>query len=114
MDFSHSPRTQQLIERLTAFQEHEISPREEEFRQDLLAPNDPGAVLPVIEELKGRARAQGLWNLFLPDDKYGAGLSNVEYAPLAEVMGSCATCPQPLPFHSHHKPLVLRTYICSP
>ncbi len=87
MNFSHSPRTQQLIERLTAFQEHEISPREEEFRQDLLAPNDPEAVLPVIEELKGRARAQGLWNLFLPDEKYGAGLSNVEYAPLAEVMG---------------------------
>ena len=93
MDFDHSPRTQQLLERLTAFQEREIDPREEAYHRDLLARPDPWVVLPVIEELKRKARAVGLWNLFLPPgaelagEAIGAGLKNVEYAPLAERMG---------------------------
>ncbi len=93
MDFDHSPRTQELLERLTAFQEREIDPREEAYHRDLLARPDPWVVLPVIEELKQKARAVGLWNLFLPPGAelaggaIGAGLSNVEYAPLAERMG---------------------------
>ena len=87
MDFEHSPRTQELLERLTAFQEREIEPREEDYHRELLARADPWVVLPVIEELKGKAKQEGLWNLFLPDEQHGAGLSNVEYAPLAERMG---------------------------
>jgi acyl-CoA dehydrogenase len=93
MDFEHSPRARELLERLTAFQEHEIEPREEAYHRELLARADPWVVLPVIEELKGRARAEGLWNLFLPPgaelagEPLGAGLANVEYAPLAERMG---------------------------
>jgi acyl-CoA dehydrogenase len=93
MDFEHSPRAQELLERLTAFQECEIDPREEPYHRELLARADPWVVLPVLEELKGKAKEEGLWNLFLPPDAevngqpYGARLSNVEYAPLAERMG---------------------------
>jgi acyl-CoA dehydrogenase len=93
VDFEHSPRAQELLERLTAFQEREIDPREEAYHRELLARADPWVVLPVVEELKGKARAEGLWNLFLPPDTevgghpHGAGLTNVEYAPLAERMG---------------------------
>ena len=90
MDFEHSARTQELLERLTSFQERELEPREEDYHRELLARADPWVVLPVIEELKERAEGEGLWNLFLPPDTEvsgrpcGAGLSNVEYAPLAE------------------------------
>jgi acyl-CoA dehydrogenase len=93
VDFEHSARAQELLERLTAFQEREIEPREEGYHRELLALADPWVVLPVIEELKQKARAEGLWNLFLPPgaefagQPIGAGLSNVEYAPLAERMG---------------------------
>jgi acyl-CoA dehydrogenase len=87
MDFEHSPRTQEMLERLTAFQEREIDPREEAHLRELQARADPWVVPPLVEELKAKAKAEGLWNLFLPDEQHGAGLSNVEYAPLAERMG---------------------------
>ncbi|HXC45141.1 MAG TPA: acyl-CoA dehydrogenase family protein [Solirubrobacteraceae bacterium] len=87
MDFEHSQRTQELLERLTAFQKSEISPREEPYMRELLSREDPWVVLPAIEELKALAKQEGLWNLFLPDAERGADLSNVEYAPLAERMG---------------------------
>lgn len=87
MDFAHSPRTTEFLERLVAFQEGEVRPREEPYMRELLAREDPWVVLPAIEELKAIAKREGLWNLFLPDEQYGAGLSNVEYAPLAERMG---------------------------
>jgi acyl-CoA dehydrogenase len=108
MDFEHSPRAQELLERLTAFQEREIEPREEAYHRDRSRGTrafdanprfgqhtrpDPVEVLSVIEELKAKARAEGLWNLFLPGgselagEALGAGLANVEYAPLAERMG---------------------------
>jgi acyl-CoA dehydrogenase len=95
MDFSHSPRTAELLERLTAFQEQEVTPREEPYVRELLASPDPWRmeIPPAIEELKASAREQGLWNLFLPPgaalggEPIGAGLTNVEYAPLAERMG---------------------------
>jgi acyl-CoA dehydrogenase len=93
VDFEHSARAQELLERLTAFQQREIEPREESYHRELLALADPWVVLPVIEELKQKARAEGLWNLFLPPgaelagQPIGAGLANVEYAPLAERMG---------------------------
>lgn len=87
MDFAQSERTRTLLERLDAFIQEEIAPREEPYHRELLASQDPWVVLPVIEELKAKARENGLWNLFLPDQTHGAGLSNVEYAPLAERMG---------------------------
>ncbi len=87
MDFEHSPRTQELLERLIAFQEREVRPREEPYHRELLAREDPWVVLPAIEELKAIAKREGLWNLFLPDEQHGAGLTNIEYAPLAERMG---------------------------
>jgi acyl-CoA dehydrogenase len=93
MDFEHSPRAQELLERLTAFQEREIDPREEAHLRELQARADPWVVPPLVEELKAKAKAEGLWNLFLPPgaelagQPIGAGLSNVEYAPLAERMG---------------------------
>jgi acyl-CoA dehydrogenase len=87
VDFEHSQRTQTLLERLCAFQEQEVEPREEPYMRELLSREDPWVVLPAIEELKQIAKQEGLWNLFLPDEEYGAGLSNVEYAPLAERMG---------------------------
>ncbi len=90
MDFSYSPRTQQLRERLMAFMDEHLYPNEARYWQELEANTQAGrrwTPLPVIEELKPRARAAGLWNLFLPESEYGAGLSNQEYAPLAEIMG---------------------------
>jgi acyl-CoA dehydrogenase len=87
MNFAHSPRTIELLERLLVFQEHEVAPREEPYMRELLSRDDPWVVLPAIEELKTIAKREGLWNLFLPDEKQGAGLSNVEYGPLAERMG---------------------------
>jgi acyl-CoA dehydrogenase len=87
MDFHHSPRAQELVERVDAFVEQEITPREQAYHRELLSLDDPWVVLPAIDELKQKAKAEGLWNLFLPDEEHGAGLSNVEYAPLAERMG---------------------------
>jgi acyl-CoA dehydrogenase len=87
MDFTHSERTQELLQRLQTFHAERIAPAEEPYIRELMALDDPWVVLPVIEELKAEARELGLWNLFLPDEKLGAGLKNVEYAPLAEQMG---------------------------
>jgi acyl-CoA dehydrogenase len=93
MDFEHSPRTRELLERLEGFIEREVAPREEPYHRELLASPNPWIVHPAIEELKAKAREEGLWNLFLPGgpevggEVQGAGLSNVEYAPLAERMG---------------------------
>ncbi len=94
MDFALSERAQELLTRVIAFKEREIDPREESYHREMLASADPWSSVPgVIGELKAKARAEGLWNLFLPagaqvgGEPFGAGLSNVEYAPLAEQMG---------------------------
>ncbi len=96
MDFAHSPKAQEYIERVEAFMRDEIAPREEPYLRELFAlpPEDRWVVLPVIEELKEKARAAGLWNLFFPGDEYGAGLNNAEYAPLAERMGRSIIAPE--------------------
>ena len=89
MDFAHSARATELIERFDAFFAEEIQPAEEPMLRAMLAkpPAERWEVAPEMERLKARARELGLWNLFLPDPEHGAGLSNVEYAPLAERMG---------------------------
>lgn len=86
MDFSYSPKTRDLLQKLTAFRDQYIIPNEELVTRQVNE-GDRWAPVPVVEELKALARSQGLWNLFLPEPEYGAGLSNLEYAPLAEVMG---------------------------
>jgi acyl-CoA dehydrogenase len=87
MDFTHSARATDYLERVRAFISTEIDPIEGDYLRELHAAPDPWVVLPVVGELKAKARQQGLWNLFLPDETHGAGLGNVEYAPLAEAMG---------------------------
>jgi acyl-CoA dehydrogenase len=87
MDFAYSDRVNALRERLLAFMEQHIYPNEHTPEEQLAAMGEPHGHPPIMEELKGRARAEGLWNLFLPDAEHGAGLTNLEYAPLAEIMG---------------------------
>ncbi len=91
MDFSYSPRTQDLQARLKAFMAEHVYPAEGRWWAEIEANTAAGkrwTPLPVIEELKPKARDAGLWNLFLPESELGAGLLNQEYAPLAEIMGS--------------------------
>ncbi|GAB2912625.1 acyl-CoA dehydrogenase family protein [Streptomyces heilongjiangensis] len=87
MDFAFDARTEELRAKLLAFMDAYVYPAEavaEEQRAELSSPWDTPA---VVEELKAEARRQGLWNLFLPDSTYGAGLTNLQYAPLAEITG---------------------------
>ena len=95
MDFSHSAGAADYLRRVGDFVRTEIEPVEADYHRTLRAASDPWVVLPVVEELKAKARAQGLWNLFLPETEHGgAGLSNVEYAPLAEQMGRSPLAPE--------------------
>ena len=89
MDFSFSPKVQELQEKLTAFMNEQIFPNEEAFEGEIKASGNKHHHPQLLEELKVKAREAGLWNLFLPDNRYGAGLTNEEYAPLAEIMGRC-------------------------
>ena len=86
MDFEYSQKTKDLLKRLNAFFDEHIYPNEQRFL-DEVAEGDRWQPTKVIEELKTKAKAAGLWNLFLPESKRGAGLTNLEYAPLCEVMG---------------------------
>lgn len=86
MNFEYSARSRDLQEALAAFMDQHIYPNEPTFYQQI-DQGDRWQPVPVVEELKPKARAAGLWNLFLPDSEYGAGLSNVDYAPLCEIMG---------------------------
>jgi acyl-CoA dehydrogenase len=96
MDFSHSDKAQDLIQRVDDFVSTEIDPHEVEYHHALMAlpPDERWVVSPWIQELKVKAQNQGLWNLFLPDSEHGAGLTNVEYAPLAERMGHSMVAPE--------------------
>jgi acyl-CoA dehydrogenase len=92
MDFSYSPRTADYLERIRAFMREHIVPIEQRYWEEVAEANPDGdwrrwTINPRVEELKERARSEGLWNLFLPDAELGAGLSTLEYAPLAEEMG---------------------------
>ncbi len=88
MDFSLTPRAQDLKERLLAFMDERIYPAEQVYEEQMKEAGDPEFNPPVIEELKAEARSRGLWNLFLPHaTEWTDGLSNSEYAPLAEITG---------------------------
>ncbi|MGW5696251.1 acyl-CoA dehydrogenase family protein [Streptomyces asiaticus] len=87
MDFAFDARTEELRAKLLTFMDEHVHPAEavaERQRADL---DSPWLTPPIVEELKTEARRQGLWNLFLPDAEYGAGLTNLQYAPLAEITG---------------------------
>ncbi len=93
MDFEFSPKVKVLQKRLAAFMEEHIYPGEAKYQEHCDGPNKWQPV-PVIEELKPKARAAGLWNLFLPASEHGARLTNLEYAPLCEIMGRSAIGPE--------------------
>jgi acyl-CoA dehydrogenase len=86
MHFDHSAKVSDLQRRLSAFMDEHVYPNERTYHHQI-ADGDRWQPTAIVEELKPKARAAGLWNLFLPESDYGAGLSNVEYAPLCEIMG---------------------------
>ena len=92
MDFAFSSKVKDLQRRLQAFMDEHIYPNEQRYHDEI--ERSRWSPPPVIEELKPKARAEGLWNLFLPDDEQGAGLTNLEYAPLAEIMGRSFIAPE--------------------
>jgi acyl-CoA dehydrogenase len=97
MDFGYSDKVQDLQRRVSAFMDEHIYPNEARFFAEVAANRDKGdAWVPtkVMDELKAKARAQGLWNLFLPESERGAGLTNLEYAPLCEIMGRSHIAPE--------------------
>src|SRR5215831_152421 len=87
MDFAYSEKVNTLRERVSDFMDRHIFPNERTYREQIAASDNPHHHAEIVDELKALAKADGLWNLFLPDDEYGAGLTNLEYAPLAELMG---------------------------
>lgn len=93
MDFEYSPQVQALRERLLAFMAEHVYPNEDLFRRQI-AEGDRWSPPPILQDLKLKARAEGLWNLFLPASEYGAGLTNLEYAPLCEIMGRSSMAPE--------------------
>jgi acyl-CoA dehydrogenase len=90
MDFDYSPRQKEWMKRVGHFMDEHIYPAEPVYAKQMQEARDKGnpwIVVPVVEELKKKARAAGLWNLFLNESEHGAGLTNLEYAPLCEMMG---------------------------
>jgi acyl-CoA dehydrogenase len=97
MDFSHSDKVKQLQQRVCAFMDQHIYPAEAPFHEEMdrnRRAGNPWQATRVMEELKAKARAAGLWNLFLPHSEHGAGLTNLEYAPLCEIMGRSHLAPE--------------------
>lgn len=87
MDFTYSEKVNGWRKKLNEFMDLYIYPNDPLYHEQLTASGNPHHHAEIIDELKVKAKEQGLWNLFLPDDEYGAGLTNLEYAPLAEIMG---------------------------
>lgn len=87
MRFEFSDKVKDLQKRVTEFMEEHVYPNEKTYEDQLNEGDSRWIVPPIIEELKEKAKQAGLWNLFLPESEYGAGLTNLEYAPLAEIMG---------------------------
>ena len=87
MNFDYSEKVLDLIGKLNSFMDENIYPNEAAYAKHFKTTEDKWKSAPIMSELKSKARDAGLWNLFLPDSKNGAGLNNLEYAPLAEIMG---------------------------
>ncbi|MDX8288173.1 acyl-CoA dehydrogenase [Metabacillus indicus] len=95
MNFSYSEKVVELQKQVISFMEEFVYPNEKKYEEQL---NDQetrwSAIPPIMEELKAKAKERGLWNLFLPESEYGAGLTNLEYAPLCEIMGRSLLAPE--------------------
>lgn len=90
MNFDYTPKMKEWIRRVGEFMDRNVYPAEKTYESQMLAAREKGnpwIVVPVVEELKAKAKAQGLWNMFMNESEHGAGLTNLEYAPLAEMMG---------------------------
>ncbi len=94
MDFSYTQKVEDYRARLGAFMDEIVYPNERTFYEQHAAGADHWAVPPVMEEMKDQARTAGLWNLFMPGEEHGAGLTNLEYAPLCEIMGRSPIAPE--------------------
>lgn len=94
MNFDYSDKVKELIERLTQFMEQVVYPNEATYQQQMNEAPNRWHTPPIMEEMKAKAKAAGLWNLFLPESEYGAGLTNLEYAPLSEMMGRSFIAPE--------------------
>ncbi len=94
MNFELSERAKAFEERLLSFMDEHVYPAEKVWAEQVAAADTPHVHAPVMEELKAEAKRRGLWNLFLPDDEHGAGLTNCDYAPLAEIMGRTKIAPE--------------------
>src|SRR5215831_5977532 len=94
MDFEPSDKVKRLQAKVCDFMQREVYPAERVFEEQLNAQPSRWQIPPIMEELKRKARAEGLWNLFLPESEYGAGLTNLEYAPLCEIMGRSPIAPE--------------------
>jgi acyl-CoA dehydrogenase len=96
MDFEHSERAQRVMAQVQRFLEERILPNEQTYLDQLVGTEDwrQWKIPPVMEELKAEAKELGLWNLFLPDEEYGAGLDNRDYAPIAEITGRSFLAPE--------------------
>ena len=94
MDFATSQRVQGLQQQIREFMDAEVFPNEAVYEEQIRESGDPHHHPQIVEDLKAKARAAGLWNLFLPDEEWGAGLTNLEYAPLAELMGQVSFAPE--------------------
>lgn len=95
MIFSESEKVREMRQKLEDFMEQHVYPNESVYERQLSEQTSRWeSVPPIIEELKKKAKAEGLWNLFLPDEEYGAGLTNLEYAPLCEIMGRSSIAPE--------------------
>jgi len=87
MDFKHTDKVLDLMGQLNAFMDEHVYPNEEAYADHFKSTDNKWVTPPLMQELKNKAKDAGLWNLFLPESERGAGLSNLEYAPLAEIMG---------------------------
>jgi len=96
MDFEHSERATTVMAQAERFVRERIVPNEQTYLDQLVGSNDwrEWKIPPILEELKAEAKGLGLWNLFLPDEKYGAGLDNRDYAPVAEITGRSFLAPE--------------------
>jgi len=96
MDFEHSERARNVMAQAERFVRERIVPNEQTYLDQLVGTDDwrEWRIPPILEELKAEAKALGLWNLFLPDEKYGAGLDNRDYAPVAEITGRSFLAPE--------------------
>jgi len=96
MDFEHSERAQRVIDQVERFVKERVVPNEQTYHDQLAHTDDwrKWRIPPILEELKAEAKELGLWNLFLPDEEYGAGLDNRDYAPVAEITGRSHLAPE--------------------